>query len=341
MTELKFGDYSRYQGDAPDYSIVDGVILNCTPQNTSFRAQLSKAVAEGKLIGYYSWPFAFGGTGAADGAGCAAALAGLPAGPVFWDIESGSYGGADPVSEGLAFARAIQAAGRGAGDYLQYSLIGAYDWSSHVAAGIFLWFAEYTTAPDTTYGAWPFATGWQYADKLDNGSGGDESIFYTDAAGWAALSTAPGAAPVAPAVMPQTAPPSFVPAAPAGVIANAATVEAGDTLSGIAAQVGVSLADLIAANPQITNPDSIYPGEPLNMPAGANLAALHGVPAAPEAPEAPEAAPSRPSQCVVEAGDTLSGIGAQFGVDWQAIASLNGLTDPFTIYPGQVLNLPA
>jgi lipoprotein NlpD len=42
----------------------------------------------------------------------------------------------------------------------------------------------------------------------------------------------------------------------------------------------------------------------------------------------------------VQAGDTLSGIGAQLGIDWQAIAQLNGIAPPYTIYPGQQLALP-
>jgi GH24 family phage-related lysozyme (muramidase)/peptidoglycan hydrolase-like protein with peptidoglycan-binding domain/LysM repeat protein len=44
------------------------------------------------------------------------------------------------------------------------------------------------------------------------------------------------------------------------------TVERGDTLSEIAADHGVSVADLMAANPQIKNPDLIYPNDVLNIP---------------------------------------------------------------------------
>ena len=43
----------------------------------------------------------------------------------------------------------------------------------------------------------------------------------------------------------------------------------------------------------------------------------------------------------VVAGDTLSSIGAQTSTDWQLIASTNGINAPYTIYPGQVLQLPA
>lgn len=44
------------------------------------------------------------------------------------------------------------------------------------------------------------------------------------------------------------------------------TVQRGDTLSGIAARHGVSLAALEAANPQIKNPNLIYPGQSIRIP---------------------------------------------------------------------------
>ena len=39
----------------------------------------------------------------------------------------------------------------------------------------------------------------------------------------------------------------------------------------------------------------------------------------------------------VRSGDTLSGIGAKLGVSWKDIASKNGISSPYTIYPGQKL----
>lgn len=41
----------------------------------------------------------------------------------------------------------------------------------------------------------------------------------------------------------------------------------------------------------------------------------------------------------VKSGDTLSGIGAKLGVNWQNIASKNGIKSPYRIYPGQVLKI--
>ena len=44
------------------------------------------------------------------------------------------------------------------------------------------------------------------------------------------------------------------------------TVRKGDTLWGIAKRYDVTLASLIAANPQIKNPNLIYPGDGVNIP---------------------------------------------------------------------------
>ena len=44
-------------------------------------------------------------------------------------------------------------------------------------------------------------------------------------------------------------------------------VVSGDTLSGIAARSGVSLSALLAANPQIKDPNRIYPGDRITIPA--------------------------------------------------------------------------
>src|SRR5436305_10017814 len=49
-------------------------------------------------------------------------------------------------------------------------------------------------------------------------------------------------------------------------MATTYVVQQGDTLSGIAQEFGVSLSDLEAANPQITNPDLIFPGQVINIP---------------------------------------------------------------------------
>ncbi|MFY9223123.1 MAG: TIGR02594 family protein [Blastocatellia bacterium] len=59
---------------------------------------------------------------------------------------------------------------------------------------------------------------------------------------------------------------------------NTYTVKKGDTLSEIAKDAGVSLSSVIKSNPQIKNPNLIYPGQQINMPsAGGNTGNLSGL----------------------------------------------------------------
>ena len=99
------------------------------------------------------------------------------------------------------------------------------------------------------------------------------------------------------------------------------TVVAGDTLSGIAARFGTSVANLVSWN-GITNPNLIRVGQILNVGGGA---------AAP--------APAQTGQYTVVAGDTLSGIAQRFGTSWQTLAAINGLSNPNLIRVGQVLKV--
>lgn len=100
---------------------------------------------------------------------------------------------------------------------------------------------------------------------------------------------------------------------------NGYIVKAGDTLSAIAQRSGVSLQSLIKANPQILHPDLIRPGQHVSIPAGGSAGS---------------------GNYTVQRGDTLSAIGAQHGVSWQAIAEANNLSNPNLIFPGQTLSIP-
>ena len=61
-------------------------------------------------------------------------------------------------------------------------------------------------------------------------------------------------------------------AARTGAAGGSVSVQQGDTLSAIAARNGVSLQALLAANPQISNPDLIFAGDTINLPGGAGAA---------------------------------------------------------------------
>lgn len=71
------------------------------------------------------------------------------------------------------------------------------------------------------------------------------------------------------------------------------TVVSGDTLSGIAARFGTSVAALAGAN-HISNPNFIYPGEVLSLGGGATLTAASSAPAS-QSSQSSQSAPSAPA----------------------------------------------
>lgn len=95
------------------------------------------------------------------------------------------------------------------------------------------------------------------------------------------------------------------------------TVQSGDTLSSIAAKLGVAQSQISGFHSG--NPNLIYPGEVLSVSGGS----------------------SQPSAVcyTVRSGDSLSAIAARYGTSWQHIRDLNGLANPDLIYPGQRLRV--
>lgn len=57
-------------------------------------------------------------------------------------------------------------------------------------------------------------------------------------------------------------------------------------------------------------------------------------------PQPPTPSPQPGGTYTVVSGDTLIRIGSKTGIDWVQIAELNHIGQPYTIYPGQVLQLP-
>lgn len=121
-----------------------------------------------------------------------------------------------------------------------------------------------------------------------------------------------------PAPRPPVPTPVPTPKPPVPVSTQSYTVKSGDTMSGIAASHGLSLARLEQLNPQVSNPNLIYPGEVLHLDGGAVV---------------------QHASYTVQTGDTLSAIAAAHNTTWQALASINHLSDPNLIFPGQVLRL--
>ncbi len=102
---------------------------------------------------------------------------------------------------------------------------------------------------------------------------------------------------------------------PGPTSAGTYVVQWGDTLRKIAARLDVSLADLIAVNPQISNPNFIFPGQVINVPAS-------------------------PTTYTVQRGDTLRIIAARYGTSVDSLLALNPqIWNANWIYVGQVIQI--
>lgn len=96
------------------------------------------------------------------------------------------------------------------------------------------------------------------------------------------------------------------------------TVQAGDTLSGIASKYGTTYQELARIN-NIANPNVIYPGQVIKINGG-TVEKIY----------------------TVKSGDTLSGIANKYGTTWQNIYNNNRDiigSNPNLIKPGQVLKI--
>lgn len=114
-------------------------------------------------------------------------------------------------------------------------------------------------------------------------------------------------------------------------VSSTYTVKSGDTLSAIASRYGVSYQQLAQTN-GIANPNRIYVGQVIRVNGTAQTTSHY-------ASSQPSATISVRGGYTVKSGDTLSGIAAQYGLNWRNIAQKNNLSAPYTIYVGQRLTL--
>ena len=133
-------------------------------------------------------------------------------------------------------------------------------------------------------------------------------------------------------------------------------VKPGETLSGIAAQYGLTV-DQLAGSNGITDPDRLTTGQALKLPAAPAQTAAAAPGAVPPAQSSSQPASQPPAQAsakptgnaptaaigeyVVQPGDTLSGIAKAVGVTLKALLDANELTDPDRLKAGQKLTVPA
>lgn len=95
------------------------------------------------------------------------------------------------------------------------------------------------------------------------------------------------------------------------------TVVTGDTMWSIAIKYGIELNDLLGANPQITNPNLIFPGQIINIP------------------------DNNKSNYTVMPGDTMWSIARKYGIELNNLLSANSqITNPNLIFPGQTITIP-
>ena len=148
-----------------------------------------------------------------------------------------------------------------------------------------------------------------------------------------------------------TASPAVNPAPAASQIAAAPvyhTVQAGETLASIGRTYGLGWLEIATAN-GITDPNHIYSGQQLTIPGATAPGTAAVAPAvdttttvntASTVSTAPTASAGERTH-VVQGGEHLASIAAQYGLTWPTLSQANNIADPNQIYPGQTLIIPA
>jgi LysM repeat protein len=138
------------------------------------------------------------------------------------------------------------------------------------------------------------------------------------------------------------------------------TIRSGDTLAGVAERFGVSLEDLLAANPGV-EPSALQAGDVVRLPSGTEVPSVTPAPeatedAAPteeataepeptdvpptEEPEPTSTATSLGQTYIVQSGDIPVTIAEQFGITVEALLAANPGVNPTNLQIGDVLIIP-
>ncbi|MDO4542026.1 MAG: SafA/ExsA family spore coat assembly protein [Bacillota bacterium] len=114
------------------------------------------------------------------------------------------------------------------------------------------------------------------------------------------------------------------------------TVKAGDTMWLIAKKFGISLSQLIRLNPQIPDPNLIYPGQKINVPKA------EVSPTPPPQPQPPTHVSENNGRLYfVKSGDTFFGIAQRYALNLDSLIRANPqIQNPDSLLPGMQLYLP-
>lgn len=237
--------------------------------------------------------------------------------------------------------------------YISKSVCRAYDWSA-IAPNHGLWVAQYANNNPTGYqispwtdnkgyGAWSGPAIFQYSSsgRLSGYNGDlDINIAYMDREGWNKYAGKGNA------TQPPVTPTPPTPTTPSGSIMELATGvlqgKYGDGADREAA-LGTKFQDVqneVNHRLQASVDTLVAEVKQGRYGNGADREAALG-PRYKEVQDKINASSGGGSSTtyVVKSGDTLSGIASKFGTTYQHLASINGLSDPNKIYPGQTLKI--
>ena len=102
-------------------------------------------------------------------------------------------------------------------------------------------------------------------------------------------------------------------------------VQPGDTLSGVAASHGVSLAAVEAANPQLANPNLIYAGQSVQIPGGSSAAQSYTAPSGGQGTAVQQSAPSYSSPSSIASATTSTSSGGSSGYSSGSLSDIPGV----------------
>ena len=179
-------------------------------------------------------------------------------------------------------------------------------WSQEIASQYPLWVAQYGPENPSDNGKWNSWIGFQYTDKgrVNGINGYVDRDYFTEDILLESVTEIPGG---------NTGESS-------GMISY--TVQKGDNLTKIATRYGVTVNAIVVAN-NIVNPNLIYPGQVLVIPANPSGGTI-----------------DNSKIYTVQKGDNLTKIATRYGVTVNAIVVANNIVNPNLIYQGQKLVIP-